>query len=138
MARGGAQMTGISIWLAALTIPLLLWHECGEDIGVFCYRIGLGAVTAVRSRTLAPVPVRNSIDSSSVRNNTECSTPSFIFSTRDRKSTRLNSSHSQISYAVFCLKKKKIIQLRLITLHINKVHSSRGHCQLGRTFSLTT
>src|SRR2546430_13031380 len=28
---------------------------------------------------------------------------------RDRKSTRLNSSHSQISYAVFCLKKKKHI-----------------------------
>src|SRR2546430_4687036 len=30
---------------------------------------------------------------------------------RDRKSTRLNSSHSQISYAVFCLKKKKTITL---------------------------
>src|SRR2546430_3124093 len=30
----------------------------------------------------------------------------------DRKSTRLNSSHSQISYAVFCLKKKKKIKLR--------------------------
>src|SRR2546430_8817879 len=29
---------------------------------------------------------------------------------RDRKSTRLNSSHSQISYAVFCLKKKKNIR----------------------------
>src|SRR2546427_6080011 len=29
----------------------------------------------------------------------------------DRKSTRLNSSHSQISYAVFCLKKKKEMQL---------------------------
>src|SRR2546427_8173947 len=29
------------------------------------------------------------------------------FSAGDRKSTRLNSSHSQISYAVFCLKKKK-------------------------------
>src|SRR5438270_12916078 len=29
------------------------------------------------------------------------------FGGRDRKSTRLNSSHSQISYAVFCLKKKK-------------------------------
>src|SRR2546428_8469902 len=28
---------------------------------------------------------------------------------RDRKSTRLNSSHDQISYAVFCLKKKKNI-----------------------------
>src|SRR2546430_8481459 len=33
----------------------------------------------------------------------------------DRKSTRLNSSHSQISYAVFCLKKKKkTIHLRFI------------------------
>src|SRR2546430_8740434 len=32
--------------------------------------------------------------------------------TRDRKSTRLNSSHSQISYAVFCLKKKKNGQTR--------------------------
>src|SRR2546430_16146996 len=30
---------------------------------------------------------------------------------RDRKSTRLNSSHSQISYAVFCLKKKNILLL---------------------------
>src|SRR3989442_2434421 len=29
-----------------------------------------------------------------------------IYSTRDRKSTRLNSSHVRISYAVFCLKKK--------------------------------
>src|SRR2546430_3383854 len=30
---------------------------------------------------------------------------------QDRKSTRLNSSHSQISYAVFCLKKKKNSEL---------------------------
>src|SRR5690554_7786592 len=36
----------------------------------------------------------------------------------DRKSTRLNSSHVRISYAVFCLKKKKINQLYTITLHI--------------------
>src|SRR5688572_31581386 len=35
-------------------------------------------------------------------------TASILFaSNQDRKSTRLNSSHSQISYAVFCLKKKK-------------------------------
>src|SRR2546427_4866020 len=33
----------------------------------------------------------------------------------DRKSTRLNSSHSQISYAVFCLKKKKKKQTRRLT-----------------------
>src|SRR5688572_31745653 len=31
----------------------------------------------------------------------------------DRKSTRLNSSHSQISYAVFCLKKKKTCETSL-------------------------
>src|SRR2546427_8267444 len=32
---------------------------------------------------------------------------SVLLQEGDRKSTRLNSSHSQISYAVFCLKKKK-------------------------------
>src|SRR2546430_12093542 len=35
---------------------------------------------------------------------------------QDRKSTRLNSSHSQISYAVFCLKKKKTIALTTLAL----------------------
>src|SRR5207302_5654766 len=32
---------------------------------------------------------------------------SFLYHSQDRKSTRLNSSHVKISYAVFCLKKKK-------------------------------
>src|SRR2546427_3709083 len=36
----------------------------------------------------------------------------------DRKSTRLNSSHSQISYAVFCLKKKKKSEHNLVHLII--------------------
>src|SRR2546421_6546154 len=40
---------------------------------------------------------------------------------RDRKSTRLNSSHDQISYAVFCLKKKK------------KTNKSRIHHKSKRT-----
>src|SRR3989440_8039729 len=39
-------------------------------------------------------PIRNLVQMSPAR-------------TKDRKSTRLNSSHDQISYAVFCLKKKK-------------------------------
>src|SRR2546430_11140790 len=40
--------------------------------------------------------------------------------TTDRKSTRLNSSHSQISYAVFCLKKKKQqTPRRLDTRHLH-------------------
>src|SRR2546430_9454128 len=34
---------------------------------------------------------------------------SGLYEGRDRKSTRLNSSHSQISYAVFCLTKKKTV-----------------------------
>src|SRR6202521_564850 len=34
---------------------------------------------------------------------------SWLDSSRDRKSTRLNSSHLRISYAVFCLKKKEIL-----------------------------
>src|SRR3712207_8559173 len=39
---------------------------------------------------------------------------------RDRKSTRLNSSHANISYAVFCLKKKKneITQPQYIRYHV--------------------
>src|SRR2546428_10708410 len=38
---------------------------------------------------------------------------------RDRKSTRLNSSHDQISYAVFCLKKKKTTHKRILIIIVN-------------------
>src|SRR2546430_2637033 len=41
----------------------------------------------------------------------------------DRKSTRLNSSHSQISYAVFCLKKKN-----------NKTHTTSSTSSSSRTW----
>src|SRR2546430_507037 len=57
---------------------------------------------------------------------------------RDRKSTRLNSSHSQISYAVFCLKKKNKPQLLLtipFLLHCHKDHktsSVRHVCHIRR------
>src|SRR2546427_6996928 len=43
----------------------------------------------------------------------------------DRKSTRLNSSHSQISYAVFCLKKKKTMQLLNFTF--DSMHTGASH-----------
>src|SRR2546430_6261867 len=43
--------------------------------------------------------------------------PHAVRPARDRKSTRLNSSHSQISYAVFCLKKKKKKARYTITVH---------------------
>src|SRR5687768_18160182 len=42
---------------------------------------------------------------------------------RDRKSTRLNSSHGYISYAVFCLKKKKLTKVML--------PSRQTHCRLS-------
>src|SRR3712207_8626186 len=56
---------------------------------------------------------------------TNCATPSQLASA-DRKSTRLNSSHANISYAVFCLKKKQdstshlpLLQLFLCRLSIH-------------------
>src|SRR5258708_22091036 len=49
---------------------------------------------------------------------TACTKPNLAASSsgnpaRDRKSTRLNSSHQIISYAVFCLKKKNLIQTQI-------------------------
>src|SRR5438309_8691804 len=51
----------------------------------------------------------------------------FDDSDRDRKSTRLNSSHSSISYAVFCLKKKKKKQKKDKTQKKNKKHKHIQH-----------
>src|SRR5258708_18808144 len=44
----------------------------------------------------------------------------------DRKSTRLNSSHQIISYAVFCLKKKKVDRLEPINNHHHHRHQPAG------------
>src|SRR3712207_365317 len=53
---------------------------------------------------------------------------------RDRKSTRLNSSHANISYAVFCLKKKKLIKegIRQVTLVGIHRTSSPNYCAKDR------
>ena len=72
-------MIRLTALIAAVIASFLLWHECGEDIGVFCYRIGLGAFTTLRSRTLVPVPVSQIIQS---RTRSACSNPSSTFSTR--------------------------------------------------------
>src|SRR5256884_4303955 len=45
----------------------------------------------------------------------------FKFAKRDRKSTRLNSSHGYISYAVFCLKKKNTL-FGLLRPHVARCH----------------
>ena len=72
-------MIRLGALLAAVIASLLLWHECGEDAGVFCYRIGIGAVTALRSTTLVSVPL---IGNHVARTRTACSNPSSTFSTR--------------------------------------------------------
>jgi hypothetical protein len=73
-------MIRLGALFAAVGSLIFFWHECGEDLAVFCYRIGLGAVTGLRSNLLVPVPVTDSSYSSAARNNAECSTPSFISS----------------------------------------------------------
>src|SRR5689334_24845814 len=58
---------------------------------------------------------------------------------RDRKSTRLNSSHSSISYAVFCLKKKKqntkndAILVKHTARHNLPPHLHKSYIQLNTT-----
>src|SRR5690349_23977829 len=49
---------------------------------------------------------------------------SMVDELTDRKSTRLNSSHVEISYAVFCLKKKTNIHQHLLLHYINNCISS--------------
>src|SRR3712207_6865774 len=56
-----------------------------------------------RGEVLAPVPVQAARERQVVRALDEVDGVEL----EDRKSTRLNSSHANISYAVFCLKKKK-------------------------------
>src|SRR2546430_11798975 len=55
--------------------------------------------------------------------------PRFLH--EDRKSTRLNSSHSQISYAVFCLKKKKKTKQRSL---LTNTRSITCFAQYHRTY----
>src|SRR2546430_8519654 len=57
--------------------------------------------------------------------------PPLLFpQSSDRKSTRLNSSHSQISYAVFCLKKKKKKTYTKLGLTQNRHRSTTSHILL--------
>lgn len=70
------------VLLAAIGSLVFLWHECGQDAGVFCYRIGWGAVTGLRTHAFVPACSRASFHFSPLRNRPECLTPSFISSTR--------------------------------------------------------
>jgi hypothetical protein len=73
-------MIRLSSWIAAITAMGFLWHECGEDLGIFCYRIGCNVFTFTRKETLALVPVRHTIPGNLARANAACSNRSFTFS----------------------------------------------------------
>src|SRR5438309_8877472 len=96
-----------------------------NDVGAFMIAHDLRSDTLTslsrtrRFQSLSPYPrKRNERAEKCLR---KAAGTAFIF--RDRKSTRLNSSHSSISYAVFCLKKKKKKKIKTqnkhnaITLH---------------------
>src|SRR3712207_6971900 len=67
----------------------------------------LGAIAVAREVTGKPIVVYpNSGEEWDAKSRTWVGSPGFPDELIDRKSTRLNSSHANISYAVFCLKKK--------------------------------
>src|SRR2546430_11827757 len=82
-----------------------LWNRACEAASSSFWKVPSadGVATSTMTRCVfSPEPailVSNKYDTTALRFTNSSNT--------DRKSTRLNSSHSQISYAVFCLKKKK-------------------------------
>src|SRR2546430_10719239 len=91
VAEGETSWTGVRNFAARNNLRKMrpgdevLFYHSGDEKGV----VGIAKVT----RTAYPDSTAKEGDWSTVH-------------VADRKSTRLNSSHSQISYAVFCLKKK--------------------------------
>src|SRR5690554_7378670 len=61
-----------------------------------------------------------------------------LYAARDRKSTRLNSSHVRISYAVFCLKKKKKKQKKTKNLKTEIIKHTTLHHERQLTSSTST
>src|SRR2546427_7760433 len=78
--------------------------------------------TLFRSDARSPSRRATTVDTST----SPCSVNLMAFPI-DRKSTRLNSSHSQISYAVFCLKKKKKKQTRKLSSDTMKNRQGGRH-----------
>src|SRR3712207_7014016 len=72
------------------------------------------------SRNVSHVSARRRFESSAASRASERRDSMSRYISRDRKSTRLNSSHANISYAVFCLKKKKKYQIRIYIVHDEK------------------
>ena len=74
-------MIRLDAWTAAFGAIGLLWYECREDLAVFCYRIGCGALASARSRALEFAPVQ-AVIRTTARNNSDCWNRSFTSSAR--------------------------------------------------------
>src|SRR5258705_3811792 len=83
-----------------------IYHRMRRNGGLPDIRRQLATRCTITEALVPPKP--NEFDSATLisRLRGTCGTRSIAVSTEDRKSTRLNSSHLGISYAVFCLKKK--------------------------------
>src|SRR5439155_2642609 len=96
---GAVGITGNKGWSATSFSPLNVSYA----LPAYCYRCPLG-LTYPDCGVACAEDLRNVIET------TTTGEPAVVVSMtlrRDRKSTRLNSSHVAISYAVFCLEKKK-------------------------------
>ena len=71
-------MMNLNRWYAVFAGAGLLWHECGHDLGVFCYRIGCGVFSVARERALELAPLRATTNPA--RASAACSNRSFTFS----------------------------------------------------------
>src|SRR5207245_3403611 len=90
-------------WPVVAFQPIVLRQEAGDDVEarIVRYQHGRDAVTVVwvGSDLVA-------VDPSPDTSEPDWVDDSLVMDDEDRKSTRLNSSHGSISYAVFCLNKK--------------------------------
>jgi len=46
-------MLNLNTFYAALSGLGVLWYECGDDFGIFCYRIGCGVFSVARERAIS-------------------------------------------------------------------------------------
>src|SRR3712207_8336275 len=96
---------------ATTEIYTLSLHDALPISGRLCLALSLSALALISS--FAPA-----LPGTAPHSAPEYLATANSFPAPDRKSTRLNSSHANISYAVFCLKKKKkIINKYLCQLH---------------------
>src|SRR5688572_31536328 len=79
-----------------------LFRSCGA----FVFRVGSNLPQGVMNSTQAVKD--ETVIYTSMAGKGDYYIDANVLGNLDRKSTRLNSSHSQISYAVFCLKKKRL------------------------------